>query len=306
MNFKILSILLLIAFPLIAQDHPVRPALNSQEVESITVPLKMVNGMPLISGELNYQPGYYLLDTGAPEIIINANCTERKTQAVSQSGSVKICRLQVGQFQWPAGERFDFPAIAMDLGHLERVFGQRLLGIIGYRDLRTFQVLFDLGNQRMVLLPAGQESYGALYKLEQTLPFRLQDHLPVIEAELGKQKVDIGWDTGSESNLLDQHLLNLLEKAQYTNRADKELRGLNQDIHRVAVIDIHETRIGNVAWSDIPFLITEFCHFREESIIQIDGLFGNTLFQRIVFVIDYPGGKIHFLSPVQASGTSSR
>jgi hypothetical protein len=100
-------------------------------------------------------------------------------------------------------------AETISLQHLERAKGIIIHGLIGTSLLREFEVLIDLSDQLLTLLPTDQRGwtgYGYPIPPSDTIGFRWKGDLPCVTAQVGNNRLNLLLDTGAEIGLLNANL----------------------------------------------------------------------------------------------------
>lgn len=175
------------------------------------IPFRMEGNLLVIKATLNGQTGNFLLDTGAPELIINEHYFEGvrvswdQKQIVDFNGHTSearrfsITNFSIGDMA--IKKQF---ALTVDLTSVEKVKGIHLLGIIGYSIMKDLEFFLDFDRQELSIAPSQKkgfafdmgESPSAIFDL------RFSGHLPYLVAQIGKKKFRFGLDTGAEVNII--------------------------------------------------------------------------------------------------------
>jgi hypothetical protein len=132
------------------------------------VPFYLADGLILISGDVHGQHGYWLLDTGAPSLVINTaqvflrTSIDRTTTVTDiYKGHSEQRLAQVPVFHWGPFTIREAGAIAMDLHSLEAVIHRTtppsfadlpFLGILGIAQIEPFVTVLDYQAKQIVLV----------------------------------------------------------------------------------------------------------------------------------------------------------
>ncbi|MFN7120014.1 MAG: aspartyl protease family protein [Saprospiraceae bacterium] len=264
-------------------------------LDAITAPLKILNGMPFVNAQLDGKSGPFLLDTGAPTLVLNAKPDNKQQDipAASFSTSFHLSSTKVKSFGWATVQRKNLDALALDIQHLEISTQQKLLGIIGYDILKDFELFIDYPNQQVLLLqPVNNSVHKAATPLA-TLDIELQGHLPVIALEIGNQILRFGLDTGAGVNLMDNDCKTNLPATLFTSLGIEEIRSIDQRSTRVEGTLINKVQIADLPLNNMKYLFTELTDLEVKSDVKIDGLLGFPFFERVKCSIDYINRKLH-------------
>ena len=137
-------------------SYPIeRNTLNST---SSIVSFESIRGMMHVKARVDGQEGNFILDTGAPVLVIN--CKEPRTRAKKANsvvGNVDVALLQVDQFQWAGSRHTEVEALAVDISHLEKAAKREILGLIGYDNLKDYELYINPKQQKLhFICPRGE------------------------------------------------------------------------------------------------------------------------------------------------------
>lgn len=258
---------------------------------STTISFTMLEGMMVVEATVNQQKGNFIIDTGAPTLVLNQQPTVN-TQLTGRGISEGLIadEVVVQEFHWSGIRKKNVAAFKVDISHLEKISGQNLAGIIGYDILKEVELLVDYHTQTVQLSPVKAP------KTKQPLaiiPFTMQAHLPVIKVKIGKKKFRLALDTASESNILDKKILRKLDKTLLSNHKIGEIQGVDQQIKEVQVATIHQTAIRELSFDNMAYLFTDLSHLKSDSGLYIDGLLGYPFFKQGKLSINYQEKKIY-------------
>lgn len=252
-----------------------------------SVPYEVVKGMIFVKAEIEGQQGNFILDTGAPTLIINGDGTgEGSEEWQSVSSDFKAQSIRVNKFNWAGIEKRGIEAIALDISHLEEVYQRELLGIIGYQIFEGHEILVNASTMQIIILNGKKNYLSQIGKPIATLSFDMQDHLPVIRAKAGNQAYLFGFDSGCTANLLDRKLLDKLPEGAYNILANKQLHGFSEEPQDVVVIGTSAIELENLPAKATEYLVTDLSHL-EGSGVHISGLLGYPFFKNLTFSINY-------------------
>jgi len=155
---------------------------ESPYLNSTVVPFKMIEGMMLVEATMNNQQGNYIIDTGAPTLVINQQPTHSTTQGRGISQGLTTAEMQVKTFEWSGIHKENVFAFQVDISHLEAISGETIAGIIGYDILKEVELLVDYST-KSVQLSAVRTKEKYQKKPIAVIPFVMQGHLPVIKVK---------------------------------------------------------------------------------------------------------------------------
>jgi len=257
------------------------------------VPFTMLEGMMVVEATVNQQKGNYIIDTGAPTLVINEIPSAKGSiggRGISQG--LKTNEVVVQEFNWSGIQKKDLDAFKVDISHLEAVSGKSIAGIIGYEILKEVELLVDYQTQTVQLSPLKIKSIN-LRKPVAIIPFTMQAHLPVIKVKIGKKKLRLALDTASESNILDKKIFSKIDDQLISNHQIGEIQGVDQQVKTVQVATIQQTNVKDLPFEEMAYLFTDLSHLKSDSGLYIDGLLGYPFFKQGKMSINYKEQKIY-------------
>lgn len=259
-----------------------------------TIPLKIVRGLAFIDASVDQVPGKFLLDTGAPTLVINQKVTNEKgtIQASSFADHFTIGSVLVNEFQWSTIRRKSLQALVLDINHLNEYTHTQVAGIIGYDLLKSYEVYVDYPDVQLLLLKPGKNKLHIAAEPLATLEFELQDHLPVVTVQINGQTLRLGLDTGAGVNLLDaRHQANLLASLEATIQ-ETSVRAIDQSNNVLEKAVLESTQLGDLELGRMPYLFSDLSHL-EATTLKIDGILGFPFFEKVKCSIDYPNQLLY-------------
>lgn len=266
--------------------NTVRSEANGQQLYQFTLD----RGMIYLEADLEGARGEYVLDTGAPGLVINERPERAHEAYVAQSCAeeVKVGMRQVEHFSLGELELREFEAITLDLNHLSQAHNKKVAGLIGYEILQEHTLLLDYQEQQMHLLDYSVND--ALHQPTVRIPFILDGHLPVLELKVGQHTLRLGIDTGSASNILDESWQDLLALGVAT-MPKEEIQGLDQRVQQVEATLVEDFPVGHLG-IDTKFLLLDLSHLRAGAEVPLDGLLGYSFLANFKVAIDYPNQEV--------------
>lgn len=258
----------------------------------LRIPFDLVRGMIVMQAQMDQQTGRFILDTGAPLMVVNDEPQEVSRTAASFHQEIQVGETRINSFNWAGTEEKSLEALVLDISHLESAFGRSLQGMIGYNALKRYEVFFDYENQFVLRCDPRKNSLHRNSDPLYSIPFQLYDHLPVIIVQVGNRKLRLGLDTGACANLIDKKVLESLSEELFSVLPDEEVQGLDQSVKQVKAVEFKTVEVKDLAMSDVKFLTTELPELHTEDGTTLDGLVGYAFLSRMKFSINYPKGRI--------------
>lgn len=256
----------------------------------VSLPFRLDRGMIYLEAEIEGHTGDFILDTGAPGLVINEIPQKSSDEYLAQSCSdqVMVGVKSVKTFLWAKRTIHDLEAITLDLSHLENAHKGEVTGMIGYELLKNHILFLDYQRSQLLLLQ--NKMHVAAAAPTARIPFQLYDHLPVIEVDLGKEKLRLGIDTGAATNLLDRKRSTQLTEF-LMEQPTEELQGLDQSIQKVGAAFLEGFAVGEFKFSE-KFLLLDLSHLEVDAEQPLDGLLGYQFLANYKVAIDYPNQEI--------------
>ena len=237
--------------------------------------------------------GNFILDTGAPGIVLDAKsgAFEATQQGNSVSGNLMVGQVEIEKFQFGIIKKERAKGNLLDVHHLELACGMDLMGLIGYEVLSNYELVFDFPNNNIQILPSGTFSVTK-GEPSAVVPFLLCGHVPVVVAKVGGKRVFLGLDSGAEVNLIDKKFYNKIKSAARTNEAEEYLTGLDNKPQQVVAANVDETRLNGENFSQMRYVFTDLGQLRKNFDVPIGGLLGVPFFKDKVISIDYASKRV--------------
>ncbi len=279
------------------------PAPNSTEsnlyvtaLPDAYAPFDLKNGMMIVKAKINGVVGNFILDTGAPGIILNSNNFQNTSTLVAGGvgGDLNIEEVRVNHFEWGNIQLENLEGFAIDISHLEEAAQTKLSGLIGFEIFKNFELFFDYEKFIIKIFPASKSFLHKNAEPKEKLCFDLQGHVPVIPVKIGNKVFRMGIDSGAEVNLIDSQELRQLNKSNFANARREELRGLDGKITREIAVEIKSTHIKSVSIQDMKYLTSDFSNLEKDFGLKMDGLLGYPFFKAAKVSINYKKRKVYF------------
>ncbi|MEO1262126.1 MAG: aspartyl protease family protein [Bacteroidota bacterium] len=271
-------------------------SVSAKGADAVTIaPFNILNGMIIVRASIDGVPGNYVLDTGAPGVVINSKKHKKKGRysASSVGGALAIGEVKIRQFKWGIIEKKRLQGFAIDISHLESAAGIKLAGLIGYEVLKEYEVLFDYPNKLVKIYSAKEGKIFRYGEKAQEVHFTMNGHVPIIPVKVGSKKCYLGLDSGAEVNLLDESYFDSLKKSYLKNRHKEVVIGLDQKKQHVVSASLKSSHIKKMNLPEMKFLFMDLGELGAESGVRMDGLLGFPFFQKHAVSINYLEKKVY-------------
>lgn len=259
----------------------------STNSEVVAIPFQFSGTNILLEAELSNQKGLFILDTGAPTLIINEPHPKKEVAANGVNAAFDMENTVVKLFKIDKAEWKNIPAYALDLQQLESSNKQKLLGLIGYSVLKKHELLIAPKEHMLYLLPVDES-----LRLDERMPLAmtnlvLEDHLPIIEVKIEGHTWRFGIDTGAESNLINEDCLSQLTASFYEQKGINNIRGLDKKTQTRKILRLQKIAIGGLGFDQVDFTEMNFDHLSEGNTLKLDGIIGSDLLSKMKFSLNY-------------------
>ncbi|NQX82322.1 MAG: aspartyl protease family protein [Flavobacteriaceae bacterium] len=270
---------------------------TAELISSFTTKFELVNNLIFVEVKLNGKIENFILDSGAPAIILNSHYFESEEsddEAYGVSGSATLKNIEIESFDWNGIRLENTNLIGMNLSHLEEKTGKKFKGLIGFSVLKDYELYIDYKKHELSLLSQGNGKLHTEIKPKAELSFEYGAHLPIIETTIDKTKYKLGIDTGASSNLIDISSFDNLPKKTYKVIDTSTLFGADKNETETTLINIKTCTISNKKFKKMEFVTSDISHLNKGYGLEIDGLVGYPFLSEQKTSIDFLNKKIYF------------
>ncbi|MEP6675863.1 MAG: pepsin/retropepsin-like aspartic protease family protein [Ferruginibacter sp.] len=261
---------------------------NDNDSLSCVIPFSRAGNLILLKAKADTTEGNFILDTGAPGLILNLTYF-RNYPAIASSddsqggitGNVAVSsHTMINKFSFGAINYSHVEADRINLGHIENNKGIKVLGLLGMQLFRQFEMIIDYEQSLIYLHRIGKKE-AAVYKSEllkdtsgySVLPIELKENKILVFAVLAGKKLTLLIDSGAESNVLDSRLPNkVFESVSITKRV--LLNGTGAKKVEALYGDARNMKIGKESLDSLPVLITNLEKMCFSYDYCLDGILG--------------------------------
>mgnify|MGYP006171592465 CR=1 FL=1 len=253
------------------------------------LPFSRAGNLILIKAKADNTEGSFILDTGAPGLILNMTYFRdypvTEGGAGEQSGGITgsvadYGRTLVKKLSFGAVNYFKVEADRINLGHIENSKGIKIFGLLGVQLFKQFEMIIDYENSEIHLhhvTKRDEKNYQhsmlndtAAYS---TFPITLLDNKILTYGKIGNKKLTFLVDTGAESNVIDSRLSEaVLDNVVITRRI--VLNGAGNRKVDALYGDMSNLTMGARDMASMPVLVTnmeKMCASYERC---LDGMLG--------------------------------
>lgn len=197
-------------------------AFYAQSVDVYETSFLIKHNLIVLEASVNGETGYFILDTGIPDLVLNAREGKPKKRidlytidGNQLQGYTRKAQLSIGP--WDLKSKV---SNVIDLSEIEQELGMPIMGLIGSTCLKHFEIYLNYKSATIrffKLDKKGNKKVDAYQdKPVDTIPFRYIDDLPYVKATLNGQAYYLGIDSGAAFNLFSATKKTIVSNQTYT------------------------------------------------------------------------------------------
>lgn len=262
--------------------------LRGNDSVSCVLPFSRVGNLVLIKAKADTTEGNFVLDTGAPYLVLNityfrdypATSSEAQQTSVGGTSAATVSRTTVGHLSLGKIDYYHMDADLANLAPIENSKGVKILGLLGMELFKQCEMIVDNEKGLIYLHRIGKKESGT-YRHEllkdatayHTLPIDITDNHMVVQTEMSGRKLRLAVDCAAESNILDSRLPDRIFDSVTITRRVKVLGSGNKPVDALYG-DLRNLRIGDSEIGSMPVLIINLENTCFSSLGCIDGVLG--------------------------------
>lgn len=269
----------------------------------MTVPFQRVGNLIVVSGQIGDQIGNFVLDTGAPYLVLNETYFEDARQSGEVAGgvnaTVQVSKLTVDTLMIPGYEWLGLEADVTNLGGIEDAKGIKILGLLGVSLFHKFELSINYFESQLYLRTLNEkglviDSTDALQRREvYSGKITSKNNHIFTTVKIGKKKLMACIDTGAEACVLNNDLPDavwdyLEVKGRFL------LRGVGDQQTEVLSAKLSELSFDKYAVKNVRLVITNLQGLSEAYGKEVDFVLGYTLLAGYVVTFNFVNETITF------------
>ena len=273
------------------------------KAQNITVPFQRAGNLIVVSGQIGDQIGNFILDTGAPYLVLNEtyfeDARESGTEAGGVNATVQVAKLVVDTLTIPGYEWQGLEADVTNLGGIEDAKGIKILGLLGVSLFHQFELsinyfesqlyLRQLNDKGIVMDTLKSESRKVVYSGKITSK---NNHI-FTTVKIGKKKLMACIDTGAEACVLNNDLPDVVwDYLEVKGRF--LLTGVGDQQTEVLSAKLSELSFDKYTVKNVRLVITNLQGLSEAYGKEVDFVLGYTLLAGYVVTFNFVNETITF------------
>lgn len=268
------------------------------------MPFQQVGNLILLPGSIGKEEGHFILDTGAPTLVLNSTYFGGKQYARSQAAGVagsqfSVGRQKVGQVSAGSLSWQDIKAEVAPLGNVENAKNIKILGLLGVALFEDYEMVINYYIDQIYLCPVDRS--GNKLRTAELLSFRhigqtamkVRNSVMLTDAMINGKKVKASIDTGAEACVLDSRLPNrLLKRVDVRNQF--VLQGVGGNKVEVLSGLLDQLICGEQTFDNLQVIITNLEQMSQAYGQDIDLMLGYSWLSRYVISFNFRSETIAF------------
>jgi len=269
----------------------------SADFQTLIVPIKRAGNLIIVEAQVDTLEGNFVLDTGAPYLILNATYFRQLPKIDDQeaggingtspgSFTTYVHNLNILDLQYSR-----LTAGVVDLSFIENGRNLKILGLLGTRLFSKFAITVDLTKNVLYIhkldnkgnIPEGEQLFHN--KLLST-PFSLMNDVVFFKVSVNTKTFWFAFDSAAETNLFDYDRSKKLPGA-FKVISRSKVSGLGGSKLEVLYAQFDELTVGGHVFRENKVLLTNLEKMGESYGHSVDGILGYDFFARGIFSINF-------------------
>lgn len=259
-----------------------------------SIPFRMLGKLIMVEAKINDNKGYFILDTGIEELVLNEKYFAGFRSYSEFSGvNGSIVRSSDTEVKFGFGEHnWDkIGALVTPLNTIEDLRGTPIAGLLGTDLFENFRLVIDFDKREIHLSRDDANSESLTEDEPWGQSFIYKGNRPEIKAQIGEVRLRLLLDTGSEMNVLRKSLIKKIQE-NVVRTDTKRLVGLGSSGLEVPVFQVSNMVAGTLSCQPMKIYFL----FNPCQELFYDGLLGYEFLCQFKITIDFRR-KMIFLSP---------
>lgn len=267
----------------------------------LVIPLKHIQNLLMVEATINGVSGNFILDTGAPYLVLNKTYFRDKmsktdlvasgiTGKGSEVGRTKIDKLQVQELYYENVE-----ADISNLAQIENSKGVKVLGLLGTNLFTQFEISIDVRRDVMQLYKLSKSGERLFKEQSQVnpdlqLPFELINNIIFIDGKIKEKALRFCFDSGAEVDVLSS-TANRKVLTEFKVLRRSVLVGSGGQRAEVLSGVLKQLQLGNHNFIALQTYLTNLNDLKTAYATYLDGVLGYPLLFNGVVAINFKQKK---------------
>ncbi len=272
------------------------PEMNAS-FSTFALPIKRAGNLIIIEAEVDGVTGNFVLDTGAPYLVLNATYfrdmpviagqhSAGVNGEVHESFCTEVATLHLGELQYKR-----IRADVTDLSPIENSRNIKILGLLGTQLFAKLALTVDLFQNTLYVHKPDKEGIitntPVITKGKTlTTDFKLLNNVIFIKSAVANNTFWLVFDTGAEATLFDYRRTKKAISQLSIERTAK-LTGVGGSSFQIIYAKLDTLIIGGTTFANNPVMLTSLDNMGRAYGQTVDGMLGYDFFSRNVFTINF-------------------
>ena len=266
-----------------------------KEFTQVSFDFRVVARMIVVKAIVDGVHGNFIIDTGSPELILNATHFESISKRPAISGisgqEVATMRRYVA-FEWGPFYVKSKRAFVVDLSHLEGDRNFQFHGIIGYSLLKAYEIELNYTNHQLTLFCLDKKGNHLtpavlLERIDHTMVLQMKGHLACVAMMVGTYEMCLAIDTGAGLNVFSEKYQEGLA-AFLTDERALTLNGLVRRTNNASAALVNGLSIGDLGCAPMRTTFRNLDQLNaQDGLRSIDGFLGYEFLKQWTTSINY-------------------
>ncbi|MBS1732332.1 MAG: aspartyl protease family protein [Bacteroidetes bacterium] len=252
------------------------------------IPFSRAGNLILIAATIDSVKGNFILDTGAPGLVLNLTYfrhypqthSSDQEQAGVSGGAAGRIQTEINELRFGRIKYHKVEADLVNLGQIENSKGIKILGLLGIELFRQCEMIIDYEKSLLYLhLISKKETRDYQSELLKDTAeysifhFDITENKIITKLEIAGKKLRFIIDCGAETNLLDSRLPDKIFENVTLGRRVK-ITGAGDGKTEALYGNLNNMKVGSQAITNLPVLITNLEKSCLSYISCTDGILG--------------------------------
>lgn len=252
----------------------------------LSLPFKRIGNLIFIEAIIDGIYGDFILDTGAPHLVLNKKYFPKAPYLASIEGAgitggiSKVIQSKIKEIDFGGLRYENVHTDLIDLSHLEERKGEKIFGLLGISLFSKFEMIIDYQAAVIILHPLGKKGVRLLEdsltkQIDQQpkIPLEINHKVIIVEGEINQKKLRFCLDTGAESNVINANLSRrILDGVEIVRKVN--VSGAGAQRSEALLGNIKTLRLGNRQFDDLRTTVMNLSGLSQVYGTYIDGMLG--------------------------------
>lgn len=307
-SISLLCLLVANLFPKINVAQLKEPVIKTDSPSNI-IPFTRAGNLILIQATADTTTGNFILDTGCPGLVLNhtyfrdypaSEIAHTHQTSITGTGET-ILQTTVRRFKMGSFNYYQPAAELLNLAHIEKSKGVKILGLIGVSMLKQCEMIIDYERNLIHLYritKKEREIYHHVMLNDPSkyivYPIDIKDNRILVKTNIGNRDLQFVIDYAAETNILDgrlpEKILDSVEingRVILTGAGTKKIEALTGALSRL--------QVGQLEIKEMPVLITNLENTCFGGVHCINGVLGYDFLSRYKIAFNFIKRKLYIL-----------